>query len=83
MIIQFSKGDTSAYNRWADDLKVFVSQPHFKIVWNNGLGLYILNAFRFHRFPKFYGTFHKTFWEFGFSFLGWTCEVMWNKSFAK
>ena len=83
MIIQFGPGDQSAYGMWTKDSRVFISRPFFKIVFNNGLGFYILNSFKFHLFPKFYGTFQKTFWEFGFRFAGWTFEVMWNKSFAK
>lgn len=62
---------------------VFVSQPYFKIILENGLGFYILNSYKYYLFPKFYGQFHKTFWEFGFNFAGWTFEIMWNKSFAK
>jgi len=83
MIIQFGKGNESAYSKWADNPKVFISRPYFKMVLNNGLGFYILNAFRFNLFPKFHSMFGKTFWEFGFSFAGWTLEVMWNKAFIK
>jgi len=83
MIIQFGKGDESAYGKWIDDPRVLISRPYFKIVFDNGLGFYTLNALSFRLFPKFYGTFHKTFWEFGISFVGWTFEVMWNKAFAK
>ena len=83
MIIQFGKGDESAYGKWENDLNVFISRPYFKIVLNNGLGFYLLNSFRFNLLPTFYGTFHKTFWEFGFRFAGFIFEVMWNKAFAK
>ena len=83
MIIQFGKGDESPYGRWADDPRVFIVRPYFKIVFDNGLGFYLLNSFRLYLFPKFYGTFHKTFWEFGFCFAGFNFEVMWNKAFAK
>ena len=83
MIIQFGRGDESSYSNWANDPRVFISRPYFKIIIDNGLGFYILNSFKFHLFPKFYGTFHKTFWEFGVSFAGWTFEVMWNKAFSK
>jgi len=83
MIIQFGKGDTSAYGTWANNPKVFISLPHFKIVFNNGFGFYILNAFKFNIVPKFHGAFEKTFWEFGISFAGWILEVMWNKAFVK
>jgi hypothetical protein len=83
VIVQFGKGDENPYGKWADDPRVFISRPYFKVAFDNGLGFYILNAFRFNLFPRFYGTFRKSFWEFGFSVLGWTFEVMWNKAFAK
>jgi len=63
--------------------RVFVSQPHYKIVFEDGLGLYILNSYKFSYFPKFYGTFKKDFWEVGFYFAGWIFEIMWNKAFKK
>jgi len=62
--------------------RVFVSQPHYKIVFEDGLGFYILNSYKFSYFPKFYGTIKKEFWEFGFYFAGWIFEIMWNKHFA-
>jgi len=83
MIIQFGKADQNAYGQWARDLKVFISRTYFKIVFNNGLGFYILNAFKFNLLPKFYATFGKYFWEFGCRFSGWTFEVMWSKAFKK
>lgn len=61
--------------------KVFVSQPHYKIVFEDGLGFYILNSYKFSFIPKFYGNITKDFWEFGFYFAGWIFEIMWNKSF--
>jgi hypothetical protein len=83
MIIKFGTDRNDAYGNWADDPRVFISRPFFKIIFNNGLGFYILNSFRFNYLPKFYGTFNKTFWEFGFRFAGLTFEVMWNKFFKK
>ena len=61
--------------------QVFVSQPYYKIVFEDGLGFYILNSYKFTPLPKFYGTIRKDFWEFGFYFAGWIFEIMWNKSF--
>ena len=61
--------------------RVFVSQPYYKIVFEDGLGFYILNSYKFFYFPKFYGTFKKDYWELGFYFAGWIFEIMWNKSF--
>jgi hypothetical protein len=81
MIVQFGRGDESAYGKWDDDPRVFISRPYFKVVLDNGLGFYILNAFKYNLFPKFYGTFTETFCEFGVSFAGWIFEVMWNKAF--
>ena len=83
MIVQFGKGDESPYGKWAEDPRVFISRPYFKVVLDNGLGFYILNAFKYNLFPRFYVTFRKTFCEFGFSFAGWTFEVMWNNAFKK
>ena len=82
-IIQFGRGDETSYGKWADDPRILISRPYFKIIFNNGLGFYILNALSFRLVPRFYGTFHKTFWEFGFTFIGWTFEIMWNKAFSK
>jgi len=81
MIIQFGRGDESAYGKWDDDSRVLISRPYFKVVLDNGWGVYVLNAFEYNFFPKFYATFKKSFCEFGFSFAGWIFEVMWNKSF--
>lgn len=61
--------------------KTFISRPLTKLYFNNGFGLYILNAYKFRIFPKFYGEFRKDSWEFGFYFLGFIFEVMWNKHF--
>ena len=61
--------------------RVFVSQPYYKIVFENGLGFYILNSYRFDPIPKFYGKINRSFWEFGFYFAGWIFEIQWNKAF--
>ena len=61
--------------------RVFVSQPYYKIVFENGLGFYILNSYKFQIFPKFYGIIKKEFWELGFYFRSWIFEIMWNKAF--
>jgi len=61
--------------------KVFVSQPYYKIILENGLGFYILNSYKHTFFPKFYGAVSEGYWEFGFYFAGWIFEIMWNKSF--
>lgn len=83
MIIQFGRGDESAYGRWDNDPNVLISRPYFKIVHDNGAGFYILNAIKFNLFPKFYASFKRSHVECGVSFAGWIFEFMWNKSFAK
>ncbi len=84
MIIQFGIGDQSAYGTQVKDVTMFISKPHFKILLNNGLGFYILNAFKFYIIPKCYArTSKKSHWVVGCSFMGWIFEVMWNKAFAK
>lgn len=62
--------------------RVFVSQPHYKIVFEDGLGFYILNSYKYCWFPKFYAVFKKNFWELGFYFAGWIFEIQWNKAFS-
>lgn len=61
----------------------FISKPLAKIIHDNGLGFYILNAHNYYIFPKFYATFHKSYWELGFYFANYIFEIMWNKHFAK
>lgn len=63
------------------DKNVFVSRPLAKLFFRNGFGLYILNSYKFYFIPRVYGKIDKSFWEFGFKFLGLTFEVMWNKHF--
>jgi len=81
MIIQFGPKDDE-FSKWSLNKNMFVSRPHFKIVGENGVGIYILNSYKFRFFPKVYGTFHPTYWEVGIDFAGWTLEFMWNKSFS-
>ncbi|NBW57686.1 hypothetical protein EB118_13535 [bacterium] len=83
MIIKFGAYKSDDYASWEKMKNVFISRPYFKIVFSNGLGFYVLNAVKFNLLPKFYGTFHKSFWEFGISFVGWIFEFMWNKAFVK
>jgi len=69
------------WDKWLDESNIYVCKPKAKIYFKNGVGLYIMNASRYYLFPKFYGTFHKTFWEVGFNFAGFIFEIMWNKKF--
>ena len=66
---------------YENDPKIYVSKPLAKLYFRNGFGLYILTSYKFYLIPRFYGVFHKTFWEFGFKVFGYTFEVMWNKHF--
>lgn len=59
----------------------FVSRPLIKLYFKSGFGLYILNSYKFYFFPRFYGMFRHSFWEFGFRWFGLNFEVMWNKYF--
>jgi len=59
----------------------YVRRPLLKIYFDNGFGLYILNADKFRWFPRFYGMFRDSFWEFGFYIFKFDFEVMWNKAF--
>jgi len=81
VIVQVGPDDNSPYGNWGKYPGVFISRPYFKIVLDSGLGFYILNSHKYFLFPKFYGAFNSSFWEFGFKFACWTFEVMWNKSF--
>lgn len=63
--------------------KVFVSQPYYKIIFENGFGLYVINSYKFSLIPRFFGELNKDFWEFGFYFAGWIFEIMWNKAFKR
>jgi len=63
---------------------IYISRPFCKILFNNGLGFYILNSYKIHFIPKFYLGYKKgSYLETGFSFFGLMFEIMWNKSFKK
>jgi len=72
--------DESSYGNY--DSNVFVSKPFAKIYFNNGLGFYILNSYKFRFFPKFYFNLFTKHLEIGFYFLGFIFEIMWNKAFV-
>lgn len=65
------------------DDNVFISRPLSKILFDDGLGFYILNSYSYRLIPKFYGSFHKDHWEVGFYFANYIFEIMWNKHFKK
>lgn len=77
-----SKPDASdEHAAWIQQAGKFVSRPLAKILFDNGLGFYILNSYKFCYFPCFYGAFRKDSWEFGFYFARWIFEIMWNKHY--
>jgi len=77
MIIKFGK-EKHPHDYGKD---VFVSCPYFKIVFNNGLGIYILNSYKFNFVPRFYFNKQKDFFEGGVFLFNFMLDVMWNKSF--
>lgn len=82
MIMQWGACN-DAYGAWPADLHVFVCRPYFKIVLDNGAGVYVLNAFEYNLFPKFYYAFEHAHWIIGFRMAGWTLQVAWHKCFEK
>lgn len=80
MTIQFGVKEDE-YSKWANNKNIFISRPHFKIVGENGVGIYLLNSYKFRFIPKFYFRFDPTFWEVGIDYSGWILELMWNKHF--
>ena len=55
-----------------------VSKVYYRITFK-GMGLYILNSFKFKLFPKFSYMNGKYFTECGLNWLGWIFEFQWNK----
>jgi len=65
------------YEKWANDNNVFISKVIKRLVFGR-CGVYILNAYKFNLFPRFYGAF-RTYWiECGFSWLGYMVEFQYN-----
>lgn len=75
--------DDDAYGTWPPDLHVFVSRPHFKIVLDNGAGVYVLNSLQYNLLPKFYYALDSAHGVVGLSMAGWTLQVAWHKCFEK
>lgn len=55
-----------------------VSKVYYRITFK-GMGLYILNSFKFKLFPKFFCMNSKYYVECGVNWLGWILEFQWNK----
>jgi hypothetical protein len=55
-----------------------VSKVYYRITFK-GMGLYILNSFKFKLFPKFFCMSSKHYIECGVNWLGWILEFQWNK----
>jgi hypothetical protein len=83
MIIQFGENKQEVIPTWYNENNVFVSRPFFKIVGDNGAGVYLLNSYKFRFLPKIYFQYHLSFIETGIDFAGWTLEFMWNKKVTK
>ena len=56
----------------------FVSKVYYRITFK-GMGLYILNSFKFKLFPKFFCMNSKHYVECGINWLGWILEFQWSK----
>ncbi|NBW16034.1 MAG: hypothetical protein EBR82_49420 [Caulobacteraceae bacterium] len=66
------------YEKWANENDIFISKVYYRITFK-GMGLYILNSFKFKLFPKFFYMNGKYFTECGFNWLGWIFEFQWNR----
>ena len=55
-----------------------VSKVYYRIRFK-GMGLYILNSFKFKSFPKFFCMNSKYHIECGVNWLGWILEFQWDK----
>ena len=67
------------YEKWAKDNNIFVSKVIKRLSFGKLGGIYILNAYKFNCFPKFYGAFRKYWVECGFSWLGYIIEFQYNR----
>lgn len=82
MIIKFG-ADKTEYDAWAKNNKVFISRPFFKIVADCGVGVYILNSYKFNFLPRLSCSKSNTHLEYGIRWLNMHFEFQYNKAFAK
>jgi len=69
----------SEFTNWLNKNNMFVSYPKWKFLFK-GWGLYILPAFNYRLFPKFYFFKNKYFIEGGIDFAGYLFEIQRNKN---
>jgi hypothetical protein len=55
-----------------------ISKVYYRITFK-GMGLYILNSFKFKFFPNFFCMNSKYYVECGVNWFGWILEFQWNK----
>lgn len=67
------------YEKWAKDNGHFISKVIIRFFLGRLGGFYILNAYKFRLFPKFYGHKNKYYIECGFNWLGYIFEYQWNR----
>ena len=67
------------YEKWANENGIFVSKVIRRLFLGKLGGFYILNAYKFNWFPRFYGAFRKYWVECGFSWLGYIIEFQYNR----
>ena len=66
------------YDKWLDENNIFVSRPLFSWHFENW-GFYILPAYHYYFFPRFYWMKRDSFIEFGVNFAGYHFEVQNNR----
>jgi len=68
------------FKMYFESKDIFVSKVYYRITLK-GMGLYILNSFKFNWIPKpfGFGMKNKYFIECGINWLGWIFEFQWNK----
>lgn len=66
------------YEKWIEENNLFISKVHYCIKFKD-FGLYILNAYKFNLFPKFFGMKNKYYIECGINWLGCLLEFQWSK----
>ncbi|NBP02481.1 MAG: hypothetical protein EBU90_20655 [Proteobacteria bacterium] len=83
MIIKFGADKSDAYASWINMKDVYVSRPFFKIVFNNGMGVYMLNNYKWNLLPRVSFQHSSSHTEFSIRWLKGCIEFQHNKAFAK
>ncbi|NBW58322.1 hypothetical protein EBR43_11205 [bacterium] len=82
MIIKFGADKSDAYASWAKIENVYISRPFFKIVLDNGMGIYMLNSYKCNLLPRFSFQHSSGYLKFGIRWLKGCIEFQYNKVFA-